>query len=61
MLRALISVYLLITHTFHLEDEQCLLKKLYLKSENDPAKDMHAVTHKNESIKDKNEREKYEM
>ena len=50
-----------ITQTFLLEDEQCILKKLYLRSENDPAKAMHVVTHKNENTNDKKEREKYEM
>ena len=50
-----------ITHTFLLEDKQCLLKKLYLRSENDPAKEMHAITHNKENMKDKKEREKYEM
>ena len=50
--------YVCITHTFLLEDKQCLLRKLYLKSENDPAKEMHAVTQKKESIKDKKQREK---
>ena len=39
--------YVCITHAFLLEDKQSLLlKKLYLRSENDPAKEMHAVTHK---------------
>ena len=42
-------------------DEQCLLKKLYLRSEHEPAKEMHAVIHKKENIKDTKEREKYEM
>ena len=37
--------YVCITHTFLLEDKQCPLKKLYLRSENDSAKEMHAVTH----------------
>ena len=41
--------------------EKCLLMKLYLRSENDPAKEMHTVTHKKENMKDKWEREKYEM
>ena len=35
--------------------------KLYLRSENDPAKEMHTVTHKKEKMKDKWERGKYEM
>ena len=30
--------YVCITHTFLLEDKQCLLKKLHLRSENGPAK-----------------------
>ena len=50
-----------VTHTIRLGDEQCLLKKLNLRSENDPAKKMHAVTHKKENVKDTKEREKYEM
>ena len=50
-----------ITHTFLLEDKQCLLKKLYLRSENDPAKEMHALHIKKENMKDKKEREKYGM
>ena len=37
------------------------VKKLYLRSENDPAKEMHAVTHKKETMKDKKEQEQYEM
>ena len=41
------------THILFLEDEQCLLKKLYLRSENDTAKEMHAVTHSKENMKDK--------
>ena len=53
--------YVCITHTFLSEDEQCLLKKLYLRSENDSAKEMHDITHKKENMKDKKEREKYEM
>ena len=53
--------YVCITHIFLLEDEKCLLKKLYLRSENDPAKEMHTITHKKENMKDKKEREKYEM
>ena len=60
MLRALISVHLLkgvcVTHTFLLDNEQCPLKKLYLRSENDPAKEMHTVTHTKENMKDKKER-----
>ena len=59
MPRASSKRYVCITHTFLLEDKQCLLKKLYLRSENDPAKQMHAVTHKKEN--NKKEREKYEM
>ena len=51
--------YVCITHTFPLEDKQCLFKKMYLRSENDPAKEMHAVTHKKENTKDKKEPEKY--
>ena len=51
-----------VSHThYFLDNEQCLLKKLYLRSENDPAKEMHTVTHKKENMKDKKEREKYEM
>ena len=50
--------YVCITHIFLLEDEQCLLKKLYLRLENDPAKEMHTVTHKRENMKGKKEREK---
>ena len=46
------------THTFRLEAEQCLLKKQYIRSENDPAKNTHAVSHKKESMKLKKEREK---
>ena len=53
--------YVCITHTFLLEDKQCLLKKQYLRSENDPAKEMHAVTHKKQNLNDKKEREKYEI
>ena len=53
--------YMCFTHTFLLEDKQCLLKKLYLRSENDPAKEVHAVTYKTENIKDKKEHEKYQM
>ena len=53
--------YACITHTFLLEDEKCLLKKLYLRSDNNPAKEMRVVTHKKENMKDKKEREKYEM
>ena len=52
--------YVCITHTFLLIDEQCLLKKLYRRSENDTAKEMHAVTHKKENTKDRKERKKYE-
>ena len=44
-----------------LEDKQCLLKKLHLRSENDHTKEMHAVTHKKENMKYKKEREKYEI
>ena len=51
--------YVFITHTFLLDDEQCLLKKLYLRSEK--VKEIHAVTHKKENMKDKTEREKHEM
>ena len=51
MLAVLVSVHLL-------KEKQCLLRKLYLRSENDPAKQMHAVTHKNENMNDKKEREK---
>ena len=36
----------------------CVSHTLYLRSENDPAKEMHTVTHKKENIKDKKEREK---
>ena len=43
--------YMCITHTFLLEEKQCLLKKLYLRSEKDPAKEMHTVTHKKENMK----------
>ena len=46
------------THTFLLDSEQCLLKKLYLRSENDTAKEMHSVTHKKENMKDNEEPEK---
>ena len=53
--------YVCITHKFLLDNERCLRKKLYLRSENDPAKEMHIVTHKKENMKDKKEREKYEM
>ena len=53
--------YMCITHKFLLDNEQCLLKKLYLRSEIDPAKEMHTVTYKKENMKDKKEREKYEM
>ena len=53
--------YVCITHTFLLEDEQCILKKLYLRSENDPAKEMHAFTHRKENTKEKKEREIHEM
>ena len=49
------------SHTLLLDDGQCLLEKLYLRSENDPAKEMHAVTHKKENMKDMKEREKNEM
>ena len=48
-------------HAFLLDNRQCLLKKLYLRSENDPAKEMHTVTHKKETMKDTNERGKYKM
>ena len=47
--------YVCITRIFLLEDEKCLLKKLYLRSKND------TITHKKENMKDKKEREKYEM
>ena len=53
--------YVCITHTFLLQDEEYLLKKLYLRSEIDPAKVMHAVAHKKENLKNKKEREKYEI
>ena len=48
--------YVCITHTFLLDNEQCLLKTLYRRSENNPAKELHSVTHKQENIKDKKER-----
>ena len=51
-----------VSHThFVLDNEQWLLKKLYLRSENDTAKEMHTVTHKKENMKDKKERKKYDM
>ena len=54
-----------VTHTLLSGDEQSLLKILYLRSKHDPAKEMHACTHKKENkkenVKDKKEREKYEM
>ena len=34
---------------------------MYLRSENDPAKEMHAVTHKKEDMNDTKEQVKYEM
>ena len=50
--------YVCITYACLLEDKQCLFKKLYHRSENDPAKEMHVVSHKkNNNIKDKKERE----
>ena len=52
--------YVCNTHTFLLEDEQCTLKKMYLRLENYPAKEMHALTHKKENTKDKDGK-KYEM
>ena len=46
-------------HTFLLENKH-LLMKLNLRSEKDPAKEIH-VSRKKENMKDKKEREKYEM
>ena len=43
--------YVYIHKHFVWKIQKCLLKKLYLRSENDPAKEMHAVTHKKENMK----------